>query len=74
LGGEEAVRSTTDEERVVGGIAGEFELVRLRKSSKGSGDSEPATRYCEMGGGCRLACWLLGGGCSAFRESWDCED
>jgi hypothetical protein len=73
LGGEE-VKSTTEEERVVGGIAGEFGLGGLRKSSKGSGDSEPATRYCEMGGTWRLACWLLGGGCSMFWEFWDCED
>lgn len=68
LGGEVSVRSTTEDERVVlreGGIVFPGDGGRLRKSSKGSGDSE-ATRYCEIGAGRRRACWLLGGG--SFRD------
>jgi len=62
FGGEDSVRSTTEEERVVGIIASSLGLGRLRKSSKGSGDSEPATRYWEICCAGRRACWLLGGG------------
>ena len=58
--GEDSVRSTMEDARVVlrdlafpisgGGV-------RSMKSSNGSGDSLPATRYCEIaGGGCLRAC------------------
>ena len=63
FGGEDSVRSTTEDERVVAGIAaGDLGDGKSMKSSKGSGDSEPATRYWEMGCGCRRACWFEGGG------------
>ena len=32
------------------------------RSPKGSGDSEPATMYCDMGRLYRRCCWFEGGG------------
>jgi hypothetical protein len=61
IGGDDSVKSTNEDERVVfrdlvGIATGDLGDGKSTNSSKGSGDSEPATRYSETDIVCRRAC------------------
>lgn len=75
-GGEDSVRSTKEDCLVdcaarEGVSPGGGDKSLKSRSSKGSGDSEPASLYCERGCGARLCCWFEGGGSSFVRDVRD---